>query len=220
MIASNFVKISASILSADFAYLSRELDELKHANVDMVHIDVMDGHFVPNLTFGPSVIKSMRSCSDLIFDTHLMIDRPELFINDYIKAGSDMITIHPESTCDIYGALDQIKNAGLKSGIALTQSTDLTVIDNVIDKIDLILIMTVDPGFGGQKFIHHQLKMIQYVSQKIQNSNLDILISVDGGISDITATLCKNIGVDILVSGNFIFSNGNNYKSQVSLLKE
>ncbi len=212
------IKISASILSSDFSNLRCEIESLENSGVDMLHIDVMDGHFVPNLTVGPCVIKSLRAHSYLQFDVHLMVDRPETLLQDYASAGADFITIHQESTLHLDRVLGAIKSLGCKAGIALLPSTSPDVIDYILDQLDLILVMTVNPGFGGQVFIESQLEKIKIIADKIKKSGKNILISVDGGINEKTAKQSRDAGADILVSGNFIFKS-EDYTRQVNMLK-
>ncbi|MCC8398965.1 MAG: ribulose-phosphate 3-epimerase [Rickettsia endosymbiont of Labidopullus appendiculatus] len=212
------IKIAPSLLSADFANLQKEISSLEKAGADMIHIDVMDGHFVPNLTFGYPIIKSLRTHTTLPFDVHLMINNPEYSIKDYANSGADIITIHPETTIHLDRTLDIIQNLGVKVGVALLPSTNPNYIDYIIDKLDLILVMTVNPGFSGQKFIENQLEKIKIISEKIKNSGKNILLSVDGGINDVTGKNCIKAGADLLVSGNFIFQS-KNYQKQIDLLK-
>lgn len=211
-------KISPSILSANFTELGQEVTRLEQAGADMIHIDVMDGYFVPNLTIGPAVIKSLRPYTKLPFDVHLMINSPEKSIEDYIKSGADIITIHPEATVHLDRTLECIKGLGVKAAIALLPSASPDSIDYVIDRLDMILVMTVNPGFSGQKFINSQLKKISIISEKIKNSGKHIILSVDGGINEITAKDCIRAGADVLVSGNFVFQS-KDYKKQIELLK-
>jgi ribulose-phosphate 3-epimerase len=213
------VMIAPSILSADFSNLEREVKALELAGADMIHIDVMDGHFVPNLSFGPLVINALRKHTKLPFDVHLMIKEPEHFIYDYVKAGSDIITIHHEATLHIDKTLDTIKNLGIKAGISLIPSTPPGVVDYIIDRLDLILVMTVNPGFAGQSFIESQLDKIKTLSEKIKKSDKKIMLSVDGGINEREAKACINAGSDILVSGSFIFQ-GASYKEQITKLRD
>ena len=212
------VKIAPSILSADFANLGSEIQALDQAGADMIHLDIMDGLFVPNLTIGSIVINALRPYTKLPFDVHLMISKPEESIDDYIKAGADIITIHPESTIHLDKIISHIKDSDLKAGISLLPSTNPSIIDYIIDKIDLILVMTVNPGFGGQKFIWNQLEKIKIISEKITKTNRDIILSVDGGINDITAPACVEAGCNLLVSGSFIFQS-KDYKSQITKLR-
>lgn len=211
------VKIAPSILSADFSILGQEVKAIETAGCDYVHIDVMDGHFVPNLTFGPCVIKSIRKCTNLPFDVHLMIDNPDSFIDDFAAAGADIITVQAEAVMHLDRTLQHIKSLGKKAGVSLNPSTDENAIKYVLDKLDLVLVMSVNPGFGGQKFIPAQLDKITAVKQMIKGRNVEI--EVDGGVNKETAPLCRKAGADVLVAGSAVFSE-NNYKNAIMALRQ
>ena len=210
------IKIAPSILSADFANLGQDIEKLEKAGADLIHIDVMDGVFVPNLTFGPPVISKIRNYTKLPFDVHLMIECPENYVVQYVDAGANCITIHPEATIHLDRTIDLIKNTGIKVGIALLPTTSPDILEYVLEKIDLVLIMTVNPGFGGQKFMPNQLKKISAISSIIKGT--DIILAVDGGINDETGKLCTQAGANMLISGNYIFTG--NYKERINNLKK
>lgn len=212
------IKISPSILSSDFANLESEIKKLELAKADMLHIDVMDGHFVKNITIGPPVIKSIKSKTNLPFDVHLMISRPDKYLEQFIEAGSDIITIHYESECDVMSTLIRIKKSGKKAGLALKPSTPAEVILKFLDVVDLILVMTVEPGFGGQKFMFDMLPKIKSVRQYINFSGRAIDLEVDGGINNITNLEAINFGANVIVAGSYIFAE-EEYEKRILSLK-
>lgn len=195
--------IAPSILSADFANLERDIKNLNQAGADWIHVDVMDGHFVPNLTIGAPVVKSLKRVSVLPLDVHLMIENPEKYVSDFIRAGSDYLTIHVEATAEVEATLKKIRAEGAKPGITLRPKTPLSAILPYLNLVDLVLIMTVEPGFGGQSFMEEQVVKIHELRREIQKRNLKVLIEVDGGINAQTASLCAD--ADVLVSGSYIF---------------
>ncbi|SEM76876.1 ribulose-phosphate 3-epimerase [Paenibacillus sp. OV219] len=199
--------IAPSILSANFATLAEEIKDVERAGADWIHIDVMDGHFVPTLTFGPLVIGAVRSATKLTFDVHLMIERPELHIASYVAAGADRITVHAEACVHLHRVIHQIKEAGLPAGVALNPATPLNVLEHVLDDLDMILIMTVNPGFGGQQFIPQSVQKLRQLCTLLEARGLsDMLIQVDGGINATTAPLVTEAGANVLVAGNAVFS--------------
>jgi ribulose-phosphate 3-epimerase len=211
-------KIAPSILSADFSKLGEEILSLKNAQADYIHIDVMDGAFVPNITIGNEVVKSLRKVTNLPFDVHLMINNPDNHIKSFAEAGSDIITIHAESSIHLDRSLDLIKSYDKLVGVSLVPSTPENILDYIIEKVDLILVMTVNPGFGGQKFLSSQLKKIENIRKKIDKIGKKIELEVDGGINNITAPQVINAGADVLVSGSYIFSS-QSYELAIKNLK-
>ena len=214
------IKISPSILSADFSQLGSEIKRLEEGGADMIHVDVMDGHFVPNLTIGPPVIKNLRKYTNIPFDVHLMISPVHKYIKDYADAGADIITIHPEATDSLEDSIKEIRNYKKKVGVSLNPDTKLEVIEKNLDKIDLVLIMSVHPGFGGQKFISDVLNKIKDLSNIKKERKLDFDIEVDGGINFSNSKDVINAGANILVSGTTVFrENNGDLKKNIKTLK-
>ena len=213
------IKIAPSILSADFSKLGEEIHNIEKAGADYIHIDVMDGSFVPNITIGNEVIKSLRSKTQLPFDVHLMINNPDAHIKAFADSGADIITIHAEASIHLDRSLALIKSFNKKVGVSLVPSTHEDIIDYILDKLDLILIMTVNPGFGGQKFLVSQLKKIENIRKKIEKSGKKIELEVDGGINDQTSRIAIEAGADVLVSGSYIFGSGNYQQAILDLKK-
>ena len=214
------ILISPSILAGDFSQLGKDIQKLEDAGADMIHVDVMDGHFVPNITIGPPVIKSLRKYTDLPFDVHLMISPVHKYIEDFSKAGSDIITIHPEATENIKDSINLIKNLGKKVGLSLNPDTPINIIEEYLDQINLVLVMTVYPGFGGQKFISKILDKIKNLKTIKDENRFQFDIEVDGGINFENNKLAIEAGADILVSGTTIFKNNDgDIKKNIDLLR-
>ena len=214
------IKIAPSILSADFGQLDSEINKLEKAGADMIHIDVMDGHFVPNITVGPPVIKTLRKYTKLPFDVHLMISPVHKYIKDYAEAGADIITIHPEATDNLQESIEHIKKFGKKVGVSLNPNTQIDIIEKLLVEINLVLIMSVHPGFAGQKFIPNVLDKIKELKKIKDEKNLNFDIEVDGGINFDNSKLVIEAGANILVSGTTIFKNNKgDIKKNIDILK-
>ena len=214
------IQISPSILSADFSNLEKDIKKLETAGADMIHVDVMDGHFVPNITIGPPVIKALRSKTSLPFDVHLMIDPVHKYIKDFANAGADIITIHPEATPNLQESIDEIRSFKKKVGISLNPDTKIDIVEDYLDKVDLILIMSVYPGFGGQKFISDVLEKIKSLKNLKDKKKLNFDIEVDGGINFSNFKSVIDAGANVLVSGTTIFKENNgDVKKNIDFLK-
>jgi ribulose-phosphate 3-epimerase len=212
--------ISPSILSADFAKLGDEVRAIGEAGADWIHIDVMDGHFVPNITIGPGVVKALRPHSTKPFDVHLMISPVDNFLDAFAEAGADIITVHPEAGPHLHRTIQRIKGLGKKAGVSLNPATPAKMLDYVLEEIDLVLVMSVNPGFGGQKFITSQLRKIEAIAKRIAKENLDVQVEVDGGIDPETARQTVDAGATVLVAGTAAFKGGPaNYAANIKALR-
>ena len=217
---SSTISISPSLLSANFACLGEEVKALTQAGADTIHLDVMDGHFVPNITFGPSLIKALRSYTSLPFDVHLMITPVDPFIAAYVEAGADFLTVHPEAGPHLHRTLQYIRSHGKKAGVALNPGTSPDVLEYVGELVDMVLIMTVDPGFGGQQFLTSQCEKIRRVCEITEKFQHPITVAVDGGINPLTAPLACDAGANLLVAGTSIFKDGTTaYASHIQALR-
>ena len=216
---SNIIKIAPSILASDFSKLNDEIITIEKAGADFIHLDIMDGHFVPNLSFGPPIIKSLRNLTKLPFDVHLMVSNPDSLLKEYVNAGANIITVHVEACNHLARTLDYIKSKGCKAGVAINPHTDIQFIENVIEDLDLILVMTVNPGFGGQKFINSMVKKISLVKEVI--SSRDIFLEVDGGITKENSKEVIEAGANVLVAGTSVFNTNQKttYKMNIDGLR-
>lgn len=214
-----FMKIAPSILSADFANLARDIQLVEKAGADYIHVDVMDGHFVPNITIGPAVVAAIRPVTKLPLDCHLMIEKPENYIPDFAKAGADIINVHVEATPHIHRALQMIKNANVKAGVTINPGTPVAAIQHVLQMADLVLVMTVNPGFGGQAFIPEAVEKVKELKALKEEFGYHYEIEVDGGIVPETAKICQAAGADIFVAGSYIY-NAPDPEDRIATLKE
>jgi len=211
--------IAPSLLSADFLHLENEIQRVQEAGADMLHLDIMDGHFVPNMTFGSFIVKQIKSVARVPLDVHLMIENPQTWISTYIDAGADYLTIHYETDCHLNRSLTEIKKLGRKAGVSINPSTHPMLLEYVLEYVDLVLVMSVNPGFGGQKFIENSLKKIEWLSSYREKNKLNFLIEVDGGVNEHNIKALSEAGVDIFVAGSAIFSK-NDYSNIIRKMRE
>ncbi|KAA0547981.1 ribulose-phosphate 3-epimerase [Bacillus sp. BGMRC 2118] len=210
-------KIAPSILSADFSRLGEEIKDVERAGADYIHVDVMDGHFVPNITIGPLIVEAIRPVTTLPLDVHLMISNPDQYIAQFAKAGADIISVHVEACTHLHRTIQMIKDNGVKAGVVLNPATPAEMIEPILEDIDLVLVMTVNPGFGGQKFIHSSLPKLRKISSWIKERNLSVELEVDGGVNPETARLCTEAGATVLVAGSAVFNESDRQQAIQSL---
>jgi ribulose-phosphate 3-epimerase len=215
----NMIKIAPSILSANFAKLGEEIKDVENGGADYIHVDVMDGHFVPNITIGPLIVEAIRPVTKLPLDVHLMIEKPDLYIDDFVRAGADIITVHVEACNHLHRTIQLIKSKGIKAGVVLNPHTPIESIQHILEDIDMVLLMTVNPGFGGQAFIPQVLPKIKQLANIIKEKQLSIEIEVDGGVNEETAKQCVNAGATVLVAGSAIY-NTTDRKQAITNLKQ
>ncbi len=214
------VKIAPSILSADFTCLGDQVREAQEAGADLIHVDVMDGHFVPNLTIGPLVVKALKKCTKLPLDVHLMIDNPEQFLDDFVRAGSDLLAIHVEASTHLHRLVQKIKSSGLKAGVAVNPATSLFSLQDILGDVDFVVIMSVNPGFGGQKFIPKSLEKISDFKRELDRRKLSLDIEVDGGVDEKSAADVVRAGANILVAGSAVFHSSLGITAAIQRIKE
>jgi len=214
------IKIAPSILSADFACLRDQIEEAEKAGADYIHVDVMDGHFVPNLTIGPLVVKAIKACTSLPLDVHLMIDNPELFLDDFVNAGSDLLAVHVEACPHLHRLIQNIRSYDIKAGVALNPATPLYCLDDIVSEIDFVVVMSVNPGFGGQKFIPQAVDKVRNLRRMIDARELAVDIELDGGVTEENAAEVAEAGANILVAGSAVFCNKDGITSAIKRIKE